>query len=106
MKPPMIYTVYKVTMTRNRYGDFVASGTTTLKAHVRIITEAVTSVNNEQVQSDAMMWFEPDSGIEKEDVIKFKGEHYRVERLTEARRLRNPAVLFLKAELLKYGVIS
>lgn len=104
--PPMNHTVYKVTTTRNRRGDFVASGETALKAHVRIIDEMVTSVQNEQIQCDAMMWFEPDSGVQKQDIIKFQGEHYRVERRTEARRLRDPSILFLKVELLKYGVIS
>jgi predicted nuclease of restriction endonuclease-like (RecB) superfamily len=52
------------------------------------------------------MWFEPDSGVVKQDIIKFEGTHYRVDRVVEARRLRSPAVQFLKVELMKYGVIS
>lgn len=106
MRPPMTHTVYKVSTTRNAYGDFIASGTTTLKAHVRIITEQVSSSSNEAIQCDAQMWFEPDSGVQKEDIVKFEGEHYRVERLIEARRLRNPEVMFIKCEMLKYGTIS
>ena len=106
MKPPMLHTAYKVTTTRNAYGDFLPSGETALKCHFRYITEQVTSNNNEQIQSDAMAWFEPDSGINRKDIIKFEGEHFRVERITKARRLRNTPVLFLKVDLLKYGVIS
>lgn len=106
MRPPMNHTAYKVTTTRNAYGDFIASGTTTLKCHFRYITEQVSNVNDQQIQSDAMAWFEPDSGVEKEDIIKFEGEHYRVERVIQARRLRDPSVQFIKVELLKYGAIS
>lgn len=106
MKPPMNHTAYKVTKTRNSYGDFTATGETALSCHVRIITEQVAGVGNETIQSDAMMWFEADSGVVKEDIIKFEGTHYRVERVTEARRLRDPEVQFLKVDLQKYGVIS
>ena len=106
MKPPMLHTVYKVTKTRNAYGDYTASGETALKAHVRIINDLQTTSMNEQINSDALMWFEPDSGVVKGDILKFDGTHYRVERLTEARRLRNPTVQFIKCELLKYGMIS
>ncbi len=106
MKPPLLHTAYKVTSTRNAYGDYVASGTSTLKCHVRIVNELTTTANNEQIQSDAMMWFEPDCGVEKGDIIKFEGTHYRVERKTDARRLRSTEVLFIKCDMLKYGAIS
>jgi hypothetical protein len=106
MKPPMTHTAYKVTMTSNAYGDRIAGGTTPLKCHVRIINMLATTSSNEQIDSDALFWFEPDSGVVKGDVIKYQAEHYRVERLTEARRLRNPNVQFIKVECLKYGRIS
>jgi hypothetical protein len=102
----MNHTAYKVTTARNAYGDFTASGETALICHVRIITDIITDSNNETVNSDATMWFEPDSGVVKQDIIKYNGVHYRVERITEARRLRDPSVQFLKCDLLKYGVIS
>lgn len=106
MRPPMLHTAYKVTITRNAYGDFLPSGETALKCHFRYITEQVTATNNETIQSDAMAWFEPDSGVNRKDIIKFDGEHFRVERVIKARRLRDPNVQFIKVELLKYGVIS
>ncbi len=102
----MLHTAYKVTTTRNAYGDFNASGETALICHFRYITEQVTSTNSETIQSDAMAWFEPDSGVNRKDIIKFEGEHFRVERVTKARKLRNPSVQFIKVDLLKYGVIS
>lgn len=106
MKPPMNKTAYKVTTTRNAYGDFTASGTTTLKCHFREITFQSTNQSNEQIDCDAMAWFEPDSGVALQDIIKFEGEHYRVERLIKARKLRSKPVQFIKVELLKYGPIS
>ena len=102
----MTHTAYKVTTTRNAYGDYTASGEVAHICHFRYITEQVTGTNSETIQSDSMAWFEPDSGIGRKDIIKFEGEHFRVERVIEARKLRNPVVQFIKVELLKYGVIS
>lgn len=106
MKPPMLHTAYKVTRTRNKYGDYTASGSVELACHFRYVTERVTSTSDETTQVDALAWFEPDSGVVKEDILMIDGEHWRVERLIKARRLRNPNVQFIKVELLKYGVIS
>lgn len=106
MSPPMLHTAYLVTMSRNGYMDLTASGETPFACHFRYITNIDTTPNNEQIQSDALLWCEPDIAIAKGSVVKFEGEHFMVERLTKARRLRNPQVLFIKCELLKYGVIS
>lgn len=106
MKPPMHHTAYKVNYSLNAYGDKIIDDEITLKCHVRIITELNVNSNNEQYQSDAMFWFEPDSGVVKGDIIKFDGTYYQVERLTEARRLRSTTVQFIKTECLKYGTIS
>lgn len=105
IKPPMIHTAYKVSTTRNAYGDFTAGAETALACHFRYITEQISN-NNEYIESDAMAWFEPDSGIDRKDIIKFEGEHFRVERVIKARKLRDPNVQFIKTELLKYGPIS
>lgn len=108
----MRHTAYKVTTTRNAYGDYIAAGETALICHFRYITIQAGGSSgrnirgNESVDADAMAWFEPDSGIEREDLIKFEGEHFRVEKVIKARRLRDPDVQFIKCELLKYGQIS
>lgn len=106
MKPPMHHTAVKRSYTRNAYGDFTFTGTTTLPCHFRYITEQVSSSDNETIQSDAMAWFEPDSGVEKQDVLLIDNENFRVERVIKARRLRDSSVQFIKVELLKYGLIS
>lgn len=106
MKPPMHLTCYKVSYTRDEYGDYVTTTNTALKCHFRYITEQVTSENGETINSDALLWVEPDSGVDREDIIKFDNEYWRVERVVKARKLRNPNVQFIKCELLRYGTIS
>jgi hypothetical protein len=106
MIPPLLHTAHKVTYSRNKYGDFTASGETALACHFRYITQQVTSTNNETVQSDAMAWFEPDSGIDRNNIIKYEGEHFKVERVIKARTLYDKNVQFIKVELAKYGAIS
>lgn len=103
--PPMVHTAYKITTTTNDYGDRIAGAQVAIKCHFRHITQHVYE-NNETVQCDAMAWFEPDSGIVRNTLIKFEGEHFRVEKVIKARRLHNPNVVFIKTELLKYGTIS
>lgn len=106
MKPPMLHTAYLVATTRNAYGDYAPGSEVAYKCHARIITEGVTASNNETIQSDAMFWFESDTPCPENSIWKFRGEHYRVERRVEARRLRDPSIQFIKCEMLKYGVIS
>jgi len=105
MKPPMLHTAYKVTTTRNAYGDYIASGETSLPCHFREINQHIVD-NNEYIESDAMAWFEPDSGVAEKDILKIHGVHYQVDRVFNARRLRQSAVQFIKVELRKYGDIS
>lgn len=106
MRPPMLHTAYKVTKTRNAYGDLIAAGETAHQCHFKYNTQQVTDTNSEQVQSDALAWFRPDSGIERMDILKIYGEHWLVEKVIKARRLRDPDVQFIKVELMKYGAIS
>jgi len=105
MQPPMLHTAHKVTTTRNAYGDYIFGAETALVCHFRYITEQVFA-DNQTIQSDAMAWFEADSGIDRKSIIKFNGEHFIVERVTRARRLRNTDIQFIKVEMRKYGVVS
>lgn len=102
----MLHTAYKVSYTRNAYGDYLTTTEIYVKCHFREINQLVTDNNDQTVQSDAMAWFEPDSGIDKGSILHIEGEYYRVERIIKARKLHNPNVQFLKCELLKYGIIS
>lgn len=106
MKPPMLHQAYKVNYTRNAYGDYTATGSQAIKCHFRYINEIITSNTDEQIQSDAIAWFEPDANIEINDLVLVDGDHYRVEKLIRARKLRSTTVQFKKAYLAKYGIIS
>lgn len=106
MKPPMLHTAQKIAYTRNAYGDYVATTSTPIKCHFRFVNENISTNSNETVQSDAMAWFESDSGIVRESIVLIDGDHYRVEKVIKARKLRNPTVQFIKCYLLHYGVIS
>lgn len=102
----MLHQAYKVNYTRNAYGDYTASGSTSITCHFRYINEVITSNPNEQIQSDAMAWFEPDEDININDIILVDGNHYRVEKLIKARKIRSTVIVFRKAYLARYGVIS
>ena len=106
MKPPMLYTAYILATDRNKYGDYIDTVETAVKCHFRVINELQHSTASDQIQSDAMGWFEPDSGVVKGTIVKFEGTHYKVEQLIEARKLRDPNVQFLKTRMMKYGPIS
>jgi len=107
MQPPMLHTAYLVGMTRNAYGDYTPTNSDTpYRCHVRIINERVSSSNDETTQSDAMFWFDASTPAVEGSVWKYGDTHYRVERRTEARKLRDPTIQFLKCEVLKYGAIS
>jgi len=106
MKPSMLQLAQKVTSTRNAYGDYTTSITTDLKCHFREITQQVTDDSSEAIQSDAQAWFEPDSGIDRKDIIYIHGLYYIIQKVTKARKLSSPNVQFIKCELIKYGAIS
>lgn len=106
MIPPLNQVAYKVAYTVNAYGDKTATTSTQLPCHFRNITDQVTTTSNEYINADAMAWFEPDANIVKGDVVMIDDEHWRVERLTKARKLHDNVVQFLKCDLLHYGVIS
>ena len=101
MRPPMLHTAYKVDKVRNKYGDYEGSTENALPCHFREITALIDGLAD-NIQSDALAWFMPDSGIVKGDVISFESTLYKVERLTKARRLRSTNVEFIKTELMRY----
>ena len=47
MKPPMLHTAYKVSYTRNAYGDYLTATQTYVKCHFREINNQVTDTNAE-----------------------------------------------------------
>lgn len=105
-KPPMRQTAYKVTTSRNAYGDYVESTRASIPCRFRYITGLDINGVTESTTCDALAWFEADSGIVKKDVLVIDGEGFIVDKVIKARRLHDSEVQFLKVELMKYGVIS
>lgn len=102
----MLHTAYILGQTRNKYGDYIATSETAVKCHFRVNDELQHNNQNDQIESDAQAWFEPDSGVQKGTIVKFEGTHYKVEQYIEARKLRNPNIQFIKTRMMKYGPIS
>lgn len=102
----MLHTAYILGQSRNKYGDYIDTSETAVSCHFREITMLSHNNNSDEILADAQAWFEPDSGVVRGTIIKFEGSHYKVERLTKARRLHNPTVQFIKTDLMKYGPIS
>lgn len=104
LSPRMTLTCYKVATTRNAAGDLIYGSETELACWFRDITDiSINDQNRERTDSDALLWVEPDSGVVKGDIIKFEDVYFRVERLTNARRLPpfGTEIQFIKCELLK-----
>lgn len=106
MRPPMTHTARKYAITRNAYGDYVASEYQELPCHFRYINEIISDVPNETVQSDAMAWFDPTTDVQEQDLLFIDNGFYRVEKLIRARKLRSNAIQFIKCFLLKQNGIS
>jgi hypothetical protein len=98
MMPPMNNTATLVSYTRNGYGDFVKSTTSSIPCHFRELREFVRDSNND-IESDAMAWFEPTSGVQEKDILLIEGVYYQVEEIIIARRLQSKAAQFIKALL-------
>lgn len=97
-----------IAVTKNRFGDLSYSSTTALKCWFREVTmqEAQPQAGKEAVRSDAMAWFPPDSGVTEGSVLLILGQYYRVQQVINARRLDDPAVVFIKTTLERFEVIS
>lgn len=98
----MLQTAYKVSKTRNKYGDLVGSSETAITCKFRVNNMLVETGNSNTYESDALAWFNSDSGVEEGDVIKYDNIFYKVERKIEARKLHSTTVQFIKVELNRY----
>ena len=104
MQPPMQMTAYKITTSRNAFGDHLLTTTThPLPCHFRDMTTTQIGGTNETITTNALIWFSPDAGIIKNDIISVDGVYFKIDSVIKARRLRDSTILFLKCGLIKYG---
>jgi hypothetical protein len=107
--PKLTQTAYKVSTSRNQYGDSVwgATGSAIPCLYRDISTLGQSSGNREEVTLDGLFWLDNDQTVNKADIYKIGTEYIRIERVVEARdRLRGNAVAFIKCEVTKQRQIS
>ena len=107
--PKLTQTAYKVSTTRNQYGDSVwgATGSAIPCLYRDISTLGQSSGNREEVTIDGLLWLDNDQTVNKADIYLIDGEYYRIERIVEARdRLSTNSVAFYKCEVTKQRQIS
>lgn len=97
--PPLNRTCHKVAVTRDEWGDRIEGVTTSLACHFRQIDKLERVTHGEQNDADAMVWFSASTSVADGDTILFDGIHYQIEKITEAVRLGEDTVQFLKCEL-------
>lgn len=108
LTPNLSQTCRKVTITRNKFGDLEYGTSQSMPCLFRDITTLQTSQGNrEQVTVDGIFWFEPDSGVERGDIILFDSEYFRMDKVTEARsRVTDNRVHFIKCEAMRQRQVS
>ena len=107
--PKLTQTAYKVTTTRNQYGDSVwGSLSSAIPCMYRdISTLGQSSGNREEVTLDGLFWLDSDQAVNKADIYKIGTEYIRIERVIPARdRLRSNTVHWHKCEVTKQRQIS
>lgn len=108
LTPKLVQSCYKVSKSRNAYGDIEYGSTESLSCLYRDISQLqIANANREDVDVDGIFWFEPDSEVERGDIILFDGEYYRIDKITKARaRLTDNSVHFLKCEVMRQRQVS
>lgn len=84
------------TVTQNEYGDDIVTGSVSSFCRFRSITSLNTYGSREDIQSDGIVWLPTTANIQNGSLISVDGDDYRITRITLARRLGSPDVLFKK----------
>ena len=82
--------------TTNKYGDQKLVSASAVPCHFRYITGIEKNINAEGMNSEAMIWFEPDLDIAEASLVQIEGKYWRIDRLIKARRFSED-IIFLKA---------
>lgn len=99
--------IYKITTTRNKYGDLVMGAEAGKDCWFREITALVPSTGNaEEIQCDAVVWFAGSDDTKKGDIYRYGNDYYRVTRITKARKGGMTNVEFIKCELISHRFVS
>lgn len=97
--PAMAQTCSIVTVTRNKYSDYVQTGTTSSACRFRPIVNMRRGTHEEQNDADAQIWLPYDTTAKIGTLIIFDGVTYQIERLNPAIRLGEDNPQFFKCDL-------
>lgn len=110
LTPKLTQSAYKVTTTRNEYGDInfnstASDATACLYRDISYITRG--NQNKEEILIDGYLWFDGTITLSKGDIYQLNGEYFRIERITKGKDLlRTNQVDFYKCEVTKQRQIS
>lgn len=85
-----------ITTSTDKYGDQKLETQATVPCRFRYITGVEKNVNQEAINSEAMIWFEPDVAIVESNIIFADSYYWRIDKLIKARRFAE-GIVFLKA---------
>lgn len=86
-----------ITTEYNVYGDQQLVSSETYPCRFRYITDLDRNINRDELNGDALVWFESDVPITEGDIINVDDKYWRIMRLTKARALEGETIEFLKA---------
>jgi len=91
-------TAIKITVTRNKFGDFTTSAPagTPYKCRFEENQMVIKTGNNEEITTDGLAWFAPDVPIADNDVFIIDGIYYKVIKWGHAKKLGGTAIQFHK----------
>ena len=96
----LVDTCELITTSRNDYGDEIEGVTATLSCRWRDITLVRRGSHEDTSDANSLVHFAPDAPVERGSILKYRGEYYQVETITQARRLGEMQVQFIKCEVL------
>jgi len=94
-------TFRKISYVTNVSGDLVKTATTYYLCRFRYITLINKGANQESLDSQAQIWFEPEANILEGDIGEVDGKMWRINKLIKARKM-DSSVRFLKTEVYAY----
>lgn len=108
MAPDLPETCTQYSVARDRYGDLVLTEVGSLACLFRDTSSLLTDVSHrEELNIQGTFWFAHDATVKQGDVIKYGGQLYRLEGITNAKDLlMTDTVQFIKAQASFYRAIS
>lgn len=97
--PPMNHQCEIVSVSRDKYGSYLETGSVPSRCRIRYIVTRRQSIHGEEIQSDAQIWLPAETNVKEGDIIRADSQSFQVDRINLARDLDTPIIHFLKCDL-------